>query len=49
MGKPLSFYFKLLFLAGVTMVFVSLCVEWYTFQMYENGILTQQNFLQGLL
>ncbi len=38
--RSLPFYFKILFLVGATVLFVSLCVEWYIFQMFENGILT---------
>jgi hypothetical protein len=38
--RSLPFYFKVLFLAGATVLFVSLCVEWYVFQMFENGIVT---------
>ncbi|MHA1987200.1 MAG: hypothetical protein ACW98D_11215 [Promethearchaeota archaeon] len=40
MKSSLPFYFKIVFLAGVTCLFVSLFVNWYTFQMFENGILT---------
>lgn len=40
MERSLPFYFKILFLVGATVLFVSLCVEWYIFQMFENGILT---------
>jgi len=40
MKGSLPFYFKVVFLAGVTMLFVSLFVNWYTFQLFENGILT---------
>ena len=40
MKGSLPFYFKILFLAGVTVLFVSLFVNWYTFQLFENGILT---------
>jgi hypothetical protein len=38
--RSLPFYFKILFIAGATILFVSFCVDWYTFQMFENGILT---------
>jgi len=40
MKGSLPFYFKIIFLAGVTVLFVSLFVNWYTFQLFENGILT---------
>jgi len=40
MKGSLPFYFKVVYLAGVTVLFVSLFVNWYTFQMFENGILT---------
>jgi len=40
MKGSLPFYFKVIYLAGVTVLFVSLFVNWYTFQMFENGILT---------
>ncbi len=40
MKASLPFYFKIIFLAGVTILFVSLFVDWYTFQVFESGILT---------
>lgn len=40
MRASLPFYFKIIFLAGITLLFVSLFVEWYTFQVFENGILS---------
>ena len=40
MKSSLPFYFKVVFLAGVTCLFVSLFVNWYSFQMFENGVLT---------
>ncbi len=39
MKGSLPFYFRIIFLAGVTMLLVSLFVDWYTFQVFENGIL----------
>jgi hypothetical protein len=40
MKTSLPFYFKIIFLAGTTLLFVSLLVDWYTFQVFESGILT---------
>lgn len=40
MKTSLPFYFKIIFLAGVTVLFVSLFVDWYAFQVLESGILT---------
>lgn len=40
MKASLPFYFKIIFLAGTTLLFVSLFVDWYTFQVFESGILT---------
>jgi len=37
MKTSLPNYFKLIFLAGITLLFVSMFVEWYSFQMFENG------------
>jgi hypothetical protein len=39
MKASLPFYFKTLFLAGITLLFVSLFVDWYLFQVFENDIL----------
>ena len=39
MKGSLPFYFRIIFLAGVTMLLVSLFVDWYTFQVFENDIL----------
>lgn len=39
MKGSLPFYFKIIFLAGVTVLLVSLFVDWYTFQVFESDIL----------
>ena len=39
MKGSLQFYFRSIFLAGVTMLLVSLFVDWYAFQVFENDIL----------
>lgn len=40
MKTSLPRYFKIVFIAGTIIIFISLFVDWYTFQMFHNGILT---------
>lgn len=39
MKASLPICFKIVFLAGITLLFVSLFVDWYLFQVFDNGIL----------
>ena len=39
MKTSLPFYFKMIFLAGTILLIVSFFVEWYSFQIVQNGVI----------